>query len=237
MQFFTCEALDFLRELRENNTKEWFLEHKTAYETLILSPSKRFVEEMGEELQVLVPQIRAVPKVNGSLFRIYRDTRLSKDKTPMKSRIGIIFWRGSGKRLQSSSFYLHFSPDEMLVACGIRGFSRDSLEGYREYIRDEKHAEALEDIMQQLKTKGFHFPDPTYKRLPRGFDKAYPYAHLSRYAAMYAYKRFDPETICSDRLNEILFDIWQDALPLFEWIYDMSLTCEIRDPEGKSLRL
>ena len=108
MKFFKKEAIDFLEKLRDNNTKEWFLDHKDEYEELILEPSKKFVQEMGEELCVLVENIKAIPKINSSLFRIYRDIRLSKDKTPMKSRIGIIFWRGSGKRLQSAGFYIHF---------------------------------------------------------------------------------------------------------------------------------
>ncbi len=237
MQFFNCEAIAFLQNLRENNTKEWFLAHRESYEKLILEPSKKFVEEFGEELQVLVPTINAIPKINGSLFRIYRDIRLSRDKTPMKSRIGIVFWRGGGKRLQSSSFYLHFSPDALLVACGIRGFSRDSLEGYRSYIQEPENAEALERIMQNLEAKGFRFPEPKYKRYPRGFDKESPFAHLSLYTAMYAYRTLTPHTICSDRLDEILFDIYRDTLPLFEWIYEMSLTFEIRDPQGKSLSL
>lgn len=237
MQFFTCDALNFLKDLRKNNTKEWFLAHKDEYEKLILEPSKNFVTELGEELQVLVPNIKAVPKIDHSLFRIYRDIRLSKDKTPMKSRIGIVFWRGSGKRLQSASFYIHFSPDELLVASGIRGFSKDSLEGYREYIKEEKYASELEHIMQDLKSKGFEFPQPKYKRYPRGFNKDDKFAYLSLYAAMFAFKRLDPKMICSDTLNEILFDIYQDLLPLFEWIYDMSLTFEITDPKGKSLSL
>lgn len=237
MQFFKCEAIEFLSNIRANNTKEWFLEHRSEYEELILEPSKLFVEEMGEELLALEPNIKAIPKINQSLFRIYRDIRLSKDKTPMKSRIGIVFWRGSGKRLQSASFYIHFSPDELLVATGIRGFSKDSLDGYRSYIQHEKNAKELSKIIKKLSSKGFAFPDPKYKRYPRGFDKESSYTNLSLYASMYAYKSFKSDTICKKNLNEFLFDIWQDTLPLFEWIHQMSLTVKIRDPKGKSLSL
>ncbi len=237
MKFFECEALGFLQEIRDNNTKEWFLKNRDRYEKLILNPSKRFVVEFGEELLALEPHIKAVPKVNHSLFRIYRDIRLSKDKTPMKSRIGIVFWRGSGKRLQSASFYLHFSPDELLVTSGIRGFSKDSLDGYREYIKVEKNARDLFAIMKDLESRGYSFPDPKYKRYPRGFSKDDRYSKLSLYASMYAFKRLKSSKICSDNLNEILFDIYKDMLPLFEWIYDMSLTFDIKDPKGKSLSL
>jgi len=237
MKFFKKEAIDFLEKLRDNNTKEWFLDHKDEYEELILEPSKKFVQEMGEELCVLVENIKAIPKINSSLFRIYRDIRLSKDKTPMKSRIGIIFWRGSGKRLQSASFYIHFSPDELLVACGIRGFSKDSLDGYREYIKCEKNAASLTKILDDIKSKGYNIPDPKYKRYPRGFDKDDEFSDLSLYASMFAYKSLDPKVIYSDSLIDTLYKIYSDLVPLFEWIYELSLTFEIKDSSGKSLSL
>jgi uncharacterized protein (TIGR02453 family) len=237
MVFFKKEAIEFLENLRDNNTKEWFLDHRDEYEELILEPSKRFVEEMGEELCALVPNIKAIPKINGSLFRIYRDIRLSRDKTPMKSRIGIVFWRGSGKRLQSSSFYIHFSPDELLVASGIRGFSKDSLDGFREYIKCEKNASNLTKILDDIKSKGYKLPDPKYKRYPRGFDKDDEFSDLALYGSMFAYKSLDPKFIYSDELTDTLFKIYHDLLPLFEWIYDMSLTFDIKDPNGKSLSL
>jgi len=236
IQFFKPEALEFLNQIKKNNNKEWFSKNRHRYEELILEPSKRFVREFGEELLALDPHINAIDKVNGSLFRIYRDVRLSKDKTPLKSRIGIIFWRGSNKRLQSASFYLHFSPEEFLVASGIRGFSKDMLHGYREYIKDEKNARSLNNIMQDLLSKGFLFPDPKYKRYPRGFSSSDKYSNLSLYANMYAYKRLNPKEICSKRLNQILFEIYSDLLPMYEWIYELSMNVVI-DGNQKSLSL
>lgn len=237
MDFFSKESITFLQDIRENNNKVWFENNRYRYDDFILNPSRAFVIEFGEHLQALVPNINAIPKINGSLFRIFRDVRLSKDKTPLKSRIGIVFWRGSGKRLQSASFYMHFSPDHLLLASGIRGFSKDSLAGYRNYIKIPRHAKALDTIMIALKEKGYSFPTPHYKRYPRGFDKDMPYAHLSLYAAMFAYKEMKPEMIYHDSLIEIAFNIYEDLLPLFEWIYEMSLTFEITDAKAKSLHL
>jgi len=237
MTFFSPKSLDFLRDIRNNNNKVWFENHRDDYETLILNPSRAFVTEMGEHLQALVPTITAVPKINASLFRIFRDVRLSKDKTPLKSRIGIVFWQGTGKRLQSASFYLHFSPDELLVASGIRGFSKDSLSGYRQYIKDDRHADALKTIMIALKEKGYSFPKPHYKRYPRGFDKDMPQADLSLYANMFAYKSLAPEMIYHKDIIDILYAIYEDLLPLHQWIYAMSLTFDIKDAKGKSLHL
>ena len=235
--FFTKESIQFLEEIRENNNKVWFEANRHRYESYILDPSRAFVVEMGEHLQALVPNINAIPKINASLFRIFRDIRLSKDKTPLKSRIGIVFWRGSGRRLQSASFYIHFSPDCLLVASGIRGFSKDALAGYREYIKDPRHAAQLEAIMIALKEKGYLFPDAHYKRYPRGFVKSMPHAHLSLYAAMFAYKELDAKMIYHDNLIDRLYAMYEEMLPLFEWIYEMSLTFEITEEKGKSLHL
>ena len=101
---FDKKTLPFLDYIRKNNNKEWFSAHKDEYETLILNPSRSFVTEMGEHLQALVPTINAIPKINKSLYRIYRDSRRPNAiAQPIKERIGILFWQGNTKRMQSSS--------------------------------------------------------------------------------------------------------------------------------------
>jgi uncharacterized protein (TIGR02453 family) len=179
---------------------------------------------MGEHLQALVPTVTAIPKVNKSLFRIYRDIRFSKDKTPIKSRIGIIFWQGRGKRMQSSSFYLHFSPDELFFAVGIRGFSRETLMTYREYIKNDKHREKLATILEQIKAKGYSIPAPRYKRVPREFDDDITQKELTKYDSMYAYKEIKPDLIFKgDDFIDTAFKIYEDLLPLQQWIYELTL--------------
>ena len=102
---FPKEGLTFLNNIIINNSKEWLDEHKEEYEKYIVSPNKAYVKEMGEHLQILVPTIHAIPKINKSLFRIYRDARFHR-LDPIKERIGIIFWQGATHRMQSSSFYI-----------------------------------------------------------------------------------------------------------------------------------
>jgi len=224
---FSQESLDFLNDIRQNNNKEWFEANRDRYEELILEPSRAFVEEMGEHLQALVPTIHAKPKVNGSLFRIYRDIRFSKDKTPIKSRIGVIFWQGVGKRMQSSSFYLHFSPDELFFAVGIRGFSRESLIGYRDYIKHDRNREELYQILQDIEAKGYSIPEPSYKRVPREFESTITHSHLTKFSAMYAYKQtpFD-DILFTEALVDHAYQIYEDLLPLQQWVYEMTLTLD-----------
>ncbi|MBU1643017.1 DUF2461 domain-containing protein [bacterium] len=221
---FPKETVPFLKEIEKNNNKEWFEAHKELYTALILEPSRAFVEEMGEHLQALVPTINAIPKINQSLFRIYRDTRFSKNKTPIKSKIGIIFWEGRHIRMQSSCFYLHFSPKELLVASGIRTFDPDLLAAYRDYIKIDANREALHAILEALSAKGYTIEEPYYKRLPSGFSKDISHAYLARMKAVAVYHTLSPSLISDPKLIPELFKHFENFLPLQQWLYHMTLT-------------
>ena len=222
---FPKEGLTFLSNIIINNSKEWLDAHKPEYERDILTPNKAYVEEMGEHLQILVPTIHAIPKVNISLFRIYRDARFHLDD-PIKERIGIIFWQGATHRMQSASFYMHYDPFEIFVATGIRNFKPPLLSVYRDYIKNDAKREALHNILESLKDKGYKIPEPQYKRLPREFDEEPTYGYLTRYRSMYAYKTFEPDEIFhSESIIDRNFKIYEDMLDLHQWIYE--LTCVV----------
>jgi len=224
---FPKEALAFLASIKKNNNKEWFEAHRTEYETLILNPSRAFVLEMGEHLQALVPTINAEPKINKSLYRIYRDTRrMGANKAPIKHRIGVIFWQGNTKRMQSSAFYMHFSPDELYVAVGVRWFEKPMLDAFRETIKsDEKRAE-LAEILHDIKQKDKDYThlEKGYKRYPKGFNADMQNADLSLYKGMATYKILKPKLISNgEKLIDTLYKIYEDMLPLQEFMYEVSL--------------
>lgn len=220
---FKEEALAFLDEIKHNNTKEWFENNRHRWEEHILIPNKAYVEEMGEHLIALAPLIRAEAKSRGSLFRIYRDTRFSKDKTPIKTKIGIMFWQGSGHRMSSACFYMQYKTNEIFLGTGTRVFKTPLLKKYREYIQIEKNAKALHDIIQSLKNKGIELNEPHYKRLPAGFEEDNPYAYLARYNGLFAYKTFKPnKTFHSKRIINYNFKFYDETLDLFNWIYNFT---------------
>lgn len=222
---FPKEGLTFLSNIIINNSKEWLDAHRSEYESHILTPNKAYVEEMGEHLQILVPTINAIPKINKSLFRIYRDARFHLDD-PIKERIGIIFWQGATHRMQSASFYMQYDPFEVFVATGIRNFKPPLLSVYRDYIKNDANREALHNILETLKDKGYQIPAPEYKRLPREFDEEPTYGYLTRYRSMYAYATFEPDdTFHSEAIIERNFKIYEDMLELHQWIYE--LTCVV----------
>ncbi|MCK9454857.1 MAG: DUF2461 domain-containing protein [Sulfurimonas sp.] len=219
-------AIAFLRAIRKNNNKEWFEAHRSEYEKVILNPSRAFAVEMGEHLMALEPTIDFEPKINKALFRIFRDTRrMGANKAPLKSRIGIIFTQGSsGGRLQKSSFYLHFSPDELFVSVGVRWFEKPMLDAYREYIKDDKRRVALDRLLKLLEAKGYKTIEKEYKRYPRGFSAEMSSVELSLYKGMATYKILEPNLIEEgDRLIDTLYKIYEDMLPLQRIVYEISL--------------
>ena len=222
---FSKKTLPFLKAIKKNNNKEWFEAHRSEYEDFILNPSRAFVSEMGEHLQALEPTINFSPKINKSLYRIYRDTRrMGANKTPLKHRIGFIFWQGNNKRMQSSSFYMHFSPDELYVATGVRWFEKPMLDAYREYILDDDKRSELETILESIRAKGYTHLEKGYKRYPRGFNAEMSNADLSLYKGMATVKVLDPRLIENgEKLIETLYNIYEDMLPLQKYMYEVSL--------------
>ena len=226
MQFngFPADALTFLERIGKNNDKEWFEAHKSEYEELILAPSRFFAQEMGDHLLALEPTINYAPKINHSLFRIYRDTRrMGHDKRPIKERIGFIWWQGNSKRLQSSSFYMHFDKKEIFASVGVRWFEKPMLDAYREFIIEERNRERLACVLDEVTAKGYKTIEKGYKRYPRGFDASMPYSTLALYKGMATYKTLPSSLVTrGEELIDTLFKIYEDMLPLQQIVYEIS---------------
>jgi len=181
---------------------------------------------MGEHLQILVPTINAIPNTNKSLFRIYRDARFHLND-PIKTRIGVIFWQGSGHRMQSSSFYMHYDPQEVFVATGIRNFKPTLLKTYREYIQNKEKRTELHTILESLKEKGYFIPEVKYKRMPRECKAEDIHSYLYLMGACYAYTTYTPnKTFHSQTVIDKHFKIYQDMVELQQWIYELTLHCD-----------
>jgi uncharacterized protein (TIGR02453 family) len=222
---FSKNGINFLQELEVNNDKVWFESNKHLWEKEIKEKNVGFIEDMGETLQILVPNIKFAPKVSASLFKIYRDVRFSKDKTPMKSKIGLLFWQGSGHRMQSSSFYMHYSKDTYFIAAGIRNFKPELLKTYRQYIKNETKREELHTIIEDLKLRGYLIGTQKFVRIPKIFEGNEKHIYLSLYSAMFAYKEYKIDAIFyKATLLDRAFRVYEDMRHLQEWVYEMTLS-------------
>jgi uncharacterized protein (TIGR02453 family) len=171
MRYFTPESFAFLRALRENNNREWFAENKQRYERDVRDPALRFVSDFGPRLARIAPRLVADPRPSGgSMFRIYRDTRFSHDKSPYKTHIGIHFFHERAKRAPSvPGFYLHVSPDECFAAGGIWHPDPASLARVRDAIASGSPAwKAIQ--RSKLPVEG-----GSLKRPPRGYAADHPF--------------------------------------------------------------
>ncbi len=171
---FTKATFSFLGELAANNNREWFEANKPRYEALVREPALDFIEAMEPELKKFAPNFRAEPrKVGGSLMRVFRDTRFSRDKTPYKTNIGIQFRHALGKDIHSPGFYVHIAQDECFFAVGCWHPEADALGKMRDFIANnpEQWFAARDD---KKFTAQWELWGDTLTRPPRGYAADHP---------------------------------------------------------------
>lgn len=117
---FPEEMFSFLTDLGNNNNREWFSNNKERYENFVVEPVTRFIVAVGQFLPAISDVYIADTRRNGgSMFRIYRDTRFSKDKRPYKENVGCQFRHSAGKNVHAPCFYVHLAPAEVFIGGGI----------------------------------------------------------------------------------------------------------------------
>ena len=171
---FPIKTLLFLEELRANNNREWFEENKSRYEALVREPALDLITTMGPRLAKLSDQFVAAPKkVGGSLMRVYKDTRFSRDKTPYKTNIGIQFRHALGKDVHAPGYYLHIDPEECFVGVGLWHPEAEPLAAIRTHIADQpaawKKVRKQAGFAEQFKLGG-----ESLRRPPKGYDETTP---------------------------------------------------------------
>jgi uncharacterized protein (TIGR02453 family) len=168
---FEPELFAFLSDLRDHNDREWFAANKERYEQHVLEPALAFVEDFAYRLPEISPHFRADPRrTGGSLFRIYRDTRFSKDKSPYKTTVGMYFKHERSKEVHAPGFYLHLAPGEVFAGSGIWHPDTKTANAIRERIATEPDEWRAATAGVDLGT------GEPLKRVPQGFDRDHPLA-------------------------------------------------------------
>ncbi len=219
---FPAEGLQFLADLEMNNERPWFQARKQLYLDNIVAPSVAFVEAMGERLQSISPHINYDTRTNGSgsMMRIYRAVRFSKDKRPYKTYIGLVFWEGSGKKTECPAFYFGLDADGAGVHVGLYGFPKPLLTAYREAVVDDKLGSELETAISQVQAAGdYQVSGQHYKRVPRGYDKDHPRADLLRHNTLAgSAPKLETAVVTSPALLDICFEHFKNMAPLQQWL-------------------
>jgi uncharacterized protein (TIGR02453 family) len=168
---FEKASIEFLEQLAANNNREWFNEHKARYEAQVLDVALRFIQSMQDPLAQFAPRFTAIPqRVGGSLMRVYRDTRFSKNKLPYKTNIGIQFRHEQAKDVHSPGYYVHVDPEQVFLGVGMWRPESDALHAIRQRIvaRPSEWKSALGDPKFR---RHFELGGESLSRPPRGFDK------------------------------------------------------------------
>jgi uncharacterized protein (TIGR02453 family) len=216
---FPKEMITFFKGLKKNNRKAWFEAHKEDYENYVKDPAADFVVAMGQKLQQLSPRIKAIPKVNQSLFRINRDTRFSHDKTPYKTNLGILFWEGERKRMECSGFYFHFGEGNLMLGTGMYIFGKENLDRYRKAVVHKTHGPQLKKTLAGITRKGYTVHGSHYKRVPRGFDASHKLAEFLLYKGLSAMKEEKiPKEFYSGKIVDYAYSHFKKMYPLHEWL-------------------
>jgi uncharacterized protein (TIGR02453 family) len=218
---FPKETLTFLDGISTHNAKSWFDQHRADYDSYWVAPARAFVDAAGEALLDISPDIRAEPKINGSIFRINRDIRFSKDKRPYKDHLDFWFWEGE-RKTAVSGFFMRITPTELGIGVGAHGFDGDRLAAYRKAVVDPTAGGALGKAVSAVEKAGWPVKGEKYKLLPRGFAADGEFQErLLRYGALWCGEDGPiPASLHNRRLVSYAMTRWTKLEPLHRWLVD-----------------
>ena len=218
MAYFTQDSLTFLKELQENNNREWFNSNKKRYEQNVKIPFENFVGHLIDSLQPHFESLAITPK--DAIFRIYRDVRFSKDKSPYKTKVSAIISPGGRKNKTIPGIYIECSADDVRVYSGLYQLDSKQLQNVRTHISYN-----LDNFKKLISNTDFvqtfgEIRGEKNKRLPKEFLEDAELQPLMFNKSFYYFASFKPEMILSDTLTEKMVAAFLVAKPVSEFLYE-----------------
>ncbi len=219
LENFPLKTLNFLKKLSKHNNREWFESHRDEYNSDFLEPALQLVVELGERLPAITPNIQAIPKIDKSIFRLHRDVRFSKDKSPYKTNLGLYFWEGK-KKMDSPGFYFEINTKGFFYGSGIYMPPKEQWKLFRDAVSNPQLGKELDAAVKKILKKGnYSIGGKKYKKVPKGCDVETPYAEYLLYEGLYAFYE-------SENINELTkadavdfsFKKFKDMLPVHQWL-------------------
>lgn len=215
---FTPESVAFLSELKNNNNRDWFNENKQRYEELVLDVALRFIQSMHDPLADIAPHFTAIPKrMGGSLMRVYRDTRFSKNKTPYKTNIGIQFRHEQARDVHAPGFYVHIDPEQIFLGAGMWRPAAEALKGIRERISD-KSVEWVRARDDKAFKRNFKLGGEALVRPPRGYAKDHPQIEDLKRKDFIAIRNLSLEDALNPRFQQKVEVAFRAATPYMKFL-------------------
>ena len=213
---FTSKAVSFLRSLKRNNDREWFRARKDQYETYVREPMIEVVERLADDFRKVAPELIASPK--HSLFRIYRDTRFSSNKKPLKTHAAAVFRPKDLPKPQGAGLYFEIAPGWVWIGGGMWRPEPPELIKLREHIaetwpeiRDITRAAAFRTRFEELS-------GDTMTRVPRGYPANHPAADFLRHRQFYGGAEFPASLAHSRAFYPTLLATFKALMPLVRFL-------------------
>ena len=219
-KYFTKGTFDFLNDLATNNNRTWFNDNKARYEAAIKEPALDFIEDFAKPLEKISKHFVADPSLQGgSLFRIYRDTRFGKDKTPYKTNSGLHFRHFMAKDAHAPGFYLHIEPGECFMGVGLWRPETKVAYAIREYI-DEHQADWKKATRSKRFTDVYSLQGDSLIRPPKGFDEDHPFIEDLKRKDFIASKRLTQRTVTSGDFAKVFEENCKRGAPFMKFLCD-----------------
>ena len=218
MTHFTPALFEFLGELAMNNRREWFQANKVRYQRDVQDPMVQFVADFDDRLTGISRHMVADPRRSGgSVFRIYRDVRFSKDKSPYKTNAGVHFRHRVGREVHGPGLYLHMEPGNVFAGAGLWKPKSPTAGKIREAIvvnpRKWERIVSDDEFASMFSLEG-----DSLKRAPRGFDPGHPHIEYLKLKSYVAITPFTEEEACSPDFIDVYADTCRVASPFVEFL-------------------
>jgi uncharacterized protein (TIGR02453 family) len=212
---FSPDALKFLKALKKNNEREWFQPRKEEYERLWRAPMIELVSALQTDMMKFAPEHVQDPAK--AVFRIYRDTRFSKNKTPYKTHVAASL-RRNGLSKDGGGFYFHIEEKGVVFAAGVYAPMPDELRAIRTHLAE--HYEEFDKMLKAAKLKSLvgELHGETLTRVPKGFDAEHPAADLVRRKQFYFDVALGAELATTPAMYRELLKRIQVTAPVVEFL-------------------
>jgi len=213
---FSERAIRFLRSLKRNNRREWFQPRKDEYELHVRGAMLAIVAQLAVDMRRVCPELVVDPRT--AIYRIYRDTRFSANKTPYKTHVAAVFpWRGLPKH-EGAGLYFHVAPEEIWIGGGMYAPQTSQLHAVREHIA--ANSRRLRSIVESAAFRRMfgRLEGERLQRVPRGFTPDHEAAEFLKYRQFLAGRELAPSVATSARFYPTLLETFRTATPLIRFL-------------------
>lgn len=216
---FSADIFKFLTDLKNNNNRDWFNTNKQRYLDSVANPMCLFIAAMGPRLEKISKYYVADPRRHGgSMFRIHRDTRFSKDKRPYKDHIGCHFRHVAGRDAHAPGFYAHFEPGQLFIGGGVWMPPSAVLHKIRTAIADKADEWTSLKKNRTFRTRFGGISGDQLTRPPRGFDKEHPMIDDIKRKSFFVMHHLDPDLALTPKFITEVERIFKAASPMMAFL-------------------